>query len=31
MREIKDDTNQLDWKNKYCQNDYTIHGNLQSV
>ena len=37
MKEIKGDTNRwkdiqrklLDWKNQYCQNDYTAHGNLQ--
>ena len=35
MKEIKDDTNRwkaiicLDWKNQYCQNDYTTQGNLQ--
>ena len=23
MKEIKDDTNGLDWKNQYCENDYT--------
>ena len=34
MKEIKDDTNRkiyhaLDWKNQYCQNDYSTQGNLQ--
>ena len=35
MKEIEDDTNRwrytmfLDWKNQYCQNDYTTQGNLQ--
>ena len=34
MKEIKDVTNSwkdilLDWKNQYCQNDYTIQGNIQ--
>ena len=36
MKEIEDDTNKckrytmfLDWKNQYCQNDYTTQGNLQ--
>ena len=36
MKEIKNDTNRwkyiimyLDWKNQYCQNDYTTKGNLQ--
>ena len=35
MKEIKDDTNTwkdtmfLDWKNQYCENDYTTQGNLQ--
>ena len=36
MKEIKDDTERwkdipcfLDWKNQYCQNDYTTEGNLQ--
>ena len=35
MKEIKEDTNRwkdimfLDWKNQYCQNDYTTQGNLQ--
>ena len=35
MKEIKDDTNRwrdiscLDWKNQYCENDYTIQSNLQ--
>ena len=35
MKEIKDDTNRwkdtmfLDWKNQYCQNEYTTKGNLQ--
>ena len=35
MKETEDDINKwkdtmiLDWKNEYCQNDYTTHGNLQ--
>ena len=35
MKDIKDDTNIerytmfLDWKNQYCQNDYTTQGDLQ--
>ena len=36
MTETEDDTNSwkdhsmlLDWKNKYCQDDYTTRGNLQ--
>ena len=35
MKEMEDDTNRwkdipfLDWKNQYCQNDYTIQGDLQ--
>ena len=35
MKEIKDDTNRwrdtmfLDWKNQYCENDYTTQSNLQ--
>ena len=35
MKEIKDDTNIerytmfLDWKNQYCENDYTTQSNLQ--
>ena len=35
MKEIKDDTTRwkdtmfLDWKNQYCQNEYTTKGNLQ--
>ena len=35
MKEIKEDKHMerytmfLDWKNQYCQNDYTIQGNLQ--
>ena len=35
MKETEDDTNRwkdtmfLDWKNQYCQNDYTIQDNLQ--
>ena len=37
MKEIEDDTNRwrgytmfLDWKNQYCQNDFTTQGNLQT-
>ena len=36
MKEIKDDINRwrdiplLDWKNQYCENDYTTQSNLQS-
>ena len=37
MKEIKNDTKEkerqamfLDWKNHYCQNDYTTQGNLQT-
>ena len=37
VKEIKDDTNRwrdrytmfLDWKNQYCENDYTTQSNLQ--
>ena len=35
MKEIEDDTQMerysmfLDWKNQYCENDYTTQGNLQ--
>ena len=36
MKETKDGTNKwkkytvfMDWKNQYCQNDYTTQGNLQ--
>ena len=35
MKEIKDNTNRwrdtmfLDWKNQYCENDYTAQSNLQ--
>ena len=35
LKEIKDDTNRwrytmfLDWKNQYCENDYTTQSNLQ--
>ena len=33
MKEIKGDTNRytifLDWKNEYCENDYTTQSNLQ--
>ena len=35
MKEIKDNPNRwrdklfLDWKNQYCENDYTTKGNLQ--
>ena len=35
MKKIKDDTNMqsytmfLDWKNQYCENDYTTQSNLQ--
>ena len=35
MKEIKEDkqmeryTMIVDWKNQYCQNDYTTQGNLQ--
>ena len=33
MKEIKEDTNRwrnmfMDWKNQYCQNDYTTQSNL---
>ena len=27
---MEDSTMVLDWKNQYCQNDYTTQGNLQS-
>ena len=27
---MDDSTMVLDWKNQYCQNDYTTQGNLQS-
>ena len=29
MKEVKDDTNRfLDWKNQYCENDYTSQSSL---